>query len=212
MQPRDGQPWIWTTWITPVLAGEAQCQYAPYVKAHFRYTKRPDDRGFNLAKWNADHTMLLEQRCRELSSEGWTIALENENSFRLKGKTAVLAGKPDIIAHRADEWRVIDAKTGAAKNRDFWQVLLYLAAVPRAFGIPPDRLTGEVCYPTHRINVTRVDLTTAKEARIWSVIRSIASEPAPIATPSAAECAFCDIAECQYRITSSVTEVLVSEF
>src|SRR5438094_6799676 len=115
--PRTGKPFVYTTWLTPLLAGEMQCQYAAWFRAHYQYAKRPDTT-FNLAAWNAEHTKLLDRRRRELEADGWKVTLENVNAFRLNGATAILAGKPDLIASRNNSWLVVDTKTGQQRNKD----------------------------------------------------------------------------------------------
>ena len=43
---------------------------------------------------------------------GYEVFTENQNSFRLRGKYATLAGKPDLIAVKGSDAVIIDAKTG----------------------------------------------------------------------------------------------------
>src|SRR3977135_4475098 len=118
--PRAGKPYCWVSWVRKVLAGEGQCQYQPWLKAHFRYDKRLDT-NFNLAAWTRDHTVLVEARATELRADGWTVTLEAENAFKLHGNTAILSGQPDLIAVRDDAALVVDGKTGQQRHSDFWQ-------------------------------------------------------------------------------------------
>lgn len=207
------KPYVWVTWLTPILAGEAQCQFATWFKAHHQYTKRVDDT-FDLAKWSADHTALLERRARELEDDGWQVLLENSNAFRLHGKSATLAGKPDIVARRDGDTLVVDAKTGQPKNRDWWQVLIYLAVLPKCFAVQTDRLRGEVCYPSHRTPVVGAELTQDRADRIWALIRKVGDGQRLACVPSANECHFCDItaADCPQRVEEAIASALVSEF
>ena len=39
---RDG-PYVWVSWITKLLAGEVNCEWAPWFKAHHTYQKVPSD-------------------------------------------------------------------------------------------------------------------------------------------------------------------------
>jgi len=32
-------PYIWVTWLTKLMAGEAQCEWASWFKAHHKYDK-----------------------------------------------------------------------------------------------------------------------------------------------------------------------------
>jgi hypothetical protein len=64
---RNGLPYIWVTWLTKLLAGEDQCQYAPWFKAHFKFDKV--DRGFDLAAWTAEHAAMVRARAIELQRD-----------------------------------------------------------------------------------------------------------------------------------------------
>ena len=58
--------------------------------------------------------------------------IEGQNSFQLQGKSATLAGKPDLIARREDDVAIVDAKTGHESPSHAVQLMIYLYAVPRA--------------------------------------------------------------------------------
>ena len=45
---------------------------------------------------------------------------ENQNAFRLIGQTAVLAGKPDLIALNSATGRILDVKTGKPSPSHMW--------------------------------------------------------------------------------------------
>src|SRR6185295_17362145 len=177
---RPGLPYVWVTWLTKILAGEGQCLYQPWLKAHFRYDKRPDTT-FNLA--------------------GWVVTLERQNAFQLFGKSAILAGQPDIVAVRPGETLVVDGKTGQQRHSDLWQVLVYMVVLPRC----RENLTnirGEVCYKSHRVPVEREELTPARAEAIYKLLRTIAGERLAT-TPSQKECGFCDVADCADRFVES---------
>lgn len=73
--------------------------------------------------------------------------VEDQNKFTIRGRTATLAGKPDLVAIKGEVVRVIDCKTGSRKGSDFLQVLIYLLLLPRVH--PECRgklLSGEVRY------------------------------------------------------------------
>ena len=73
---------------------------------------------------------------------------ENQNAFRLTGQTAVLAGKPDLIALNSATGRILDVKTGKPSPSHIAQVLIYMYAVPK--GLPQYRgvcFDGAVVYP-----------------------------------------------------------------
>ena len=208
--PRPGLPYIYLTWLTKVLAGEAECVYQPWVKAHFKYAKRPDT-SFNLAAWSVEHNALVTKRAEALRQDGYVITLEDQNSFKLLGKTAILAGKPDILAVRDGRWLVVDAKTGQQRHSDFMQVLIYMLALPRVRGEVQD-ISGEVCYAEYQIPVASEELTPDLEARIFALIRTVGAADRPATAPSARGCAWCDVADCKDRYVGAVPEAMTVAF
>lgn len=213
--PRGGLPFVWCTWLSGVLAGDRQCLWAPWFRSHFRFDKRPDST-FNLAAWSAEHNALVDIRRQELEAEGWTVTIENENAFRWHGKTAILAGKPDLIARRPGEFLVVDGKTGQQRNSDWWQVLIYLVALPPVFGAGHWR--GEVLYKNqHRVAIEPEELTPERREQIFARLRTCGSSDRPAKTPSVTECRFCDITasdcpEGQACLDNAPVPVLASEF
>jgi hypothetical protein len=87
-------------------------------------------------------------------------------------------------------------------------------AVPKAFAIDATRLSGEVCYGARRIPIAADELTADRLDQIVALIRSVADKAVPPATPSAAECGWCDIpaSDCAVRIDTPVMEAAVTEF
>jgi len=212
--PRGGKNFVWVTWLSGVLAGDKQCVWAPWFRSTFRYDKRPDG-SFNLAAWSADHSALVNTRRHELEADGWTVTLESENAFRLHGKTAILAGKPDLIARRGTHYLVVDGKTGKQRHSDFWQVLIYLVALPKTFGAGQWR--GEVCYKDQRIQIEPEELTPERVEQIYGLLRTCGSPERPLRTPSKQECHFCDItaSDCpdgEVMRVGDTAIVLASEF
>jgi CRISPR/Cas system-associated exonuclease Cas4 (RecB family) len=203
---------VWVSWLCPLLAGEAQCSYAAWMKSRYRDVKRSDPT-FDLAAWNAAHTALLARRTQELLDTGWRVRIENENAFRLKGASAILAGKPDLLALREGVVRVIDGKTGQPKNRDWHQCLIYMWAVPKVW---PEftgwTIEGEVAYLTHAIPIAAQELSRERIDAIGAAMKAVAGSATPEPHPSAAECARCDLDGCRARIEGGIAEAMVAEF
>ncbi len=89
-QPRP-QPFVWVTWVSRLLAGDAQCLWAAWFKAHYTYTPLPS--GFDQATWQVEHTALLAAEADRLAADGWAVLREGQNAFRLQGRSGiVLAG------------------------------------------------------------------------------------------------------------------------
>ena len=102
-------PYIWATCLPRLLTGENSCEWAVWFKAHHQnWTRTPSE--FNQAEWMLDHTALLNERITNWEVGGFDV--EAQHRFELRGKSATLSGKPDLIARRDDEAVIVDAKTG----------------------------------------------------------------------------------------------------
>ena len=74
------------------------------------WTKVPPD--FNQAQWMLNHTELLNKRIAEWELSHYSVAIEGQNSFQLRGRSTTLAGKPDLITQRDGQAVIVDVKTG----------------------------------------------------------------------------------------------------
>ena len=120
-----------------LLTGENSCEWAVWFKAHYQgWDRIPSD--FDQAKWMLDHTALLNERIADWTVGGYDVYTEAQNRFDLHGRTATLAGRPDIIARREDHAVIVDAKTG--HDSPSHAVMIYLYALPLAVPTVPERL------------------------------------------------------------------------
>ena len=154
MPQRREHPYIWATWLPRLLTGENSCEWAVWFKAHHRdWTRQHSD--FDQAQWLLAHTALLNERRANWEVGGYDVDIEAQNRFELRGKTATLAGRPDIIAHREDDGVIVDAKTGHESPSHAVQVMIYLYAVPKAlqrYRETPS-CSGQVTYRDHTVRV-----------------------------------------------------------
>jgi hypothetical protein len=209
-------PFVWVTWITGLLAGDRQCRYAAWYKAHFRYEKV--EGSGNLDKWKGEHAELVQQRSDHLRRQGWEVRVESQNKFMIRGRTATLSGCPDIVAFKdpagsAGERRAVnltgsilsagdalvdDCKTGKRRTSDWWQVATYLCFLPDADARCRQRtLTGTVVYKDGTLAVPAADDTVRRT--VAAQVRAAGDEAQPPATPNELECSMCDIAACPFR-------------
>lgn len=198
---RAGKPYIYATWVAKLLGGH-QCLWSAWFRAHFKHQKF-EESAADLVKWNRDHTKLMAARQRALEAEGWTCVVEDDNSFKLEGQTAVVAGKPDLIAFKGDEVRIVDGKTGRERDSDLWQVLLYLWAFQKVRPDLADKtLSGEVCYRADIVTLTPDDIAGEKLDRMLQVIKVVGGDDAPPKKPTRAECRMCTIGprDCPERV------------
>ena len=201
MARRREHSYLWATWLSRLLAGESSCEWAAWFRAHYEGWARPPS-DFDSARWMLEHTALVNQARESREQLGYTVYTENQNSFRLKGKVATLAGKPDLIAVKGQDAVIIDAKTGRPSPHHSVQVLTYMYAVPRAL----DRyrgmeFRGHVIYPDGNVQIPVSGVDRKFVERLGSLIRRLADETPARKVPSASECRWCDItaADCPER-------------
>ena len=146
--PRE-HPYIWTTWLPRLLTGENSCEWAIWFKAHYQdWAKQPSD--FNQADWLSSHTELLNQQRDQWTQSGYDVRVENQNAFRLRGHSATLAGKPDLLVLNKDHIRIIDVKNGQEQPWHRYQVMTYMYALPRALPEYQNaKIAGEIVYSNH---------------------------------------------------------------
>lgn len=218
-------PYIWPTLISAILSGEANCSYVAWFQAHFKdYEKRPSN--FDLAQWRADHGEMVRNRAEALREAGYTVWVEYQNQFTVQGRVATLAGKADIVALRDVSGApdatgleydavVIDLKSGKPRDKDCWQVMLYMWLLPLSHeGVFGARLRGQVEYRgDHVVEIAADKLTDDAKRMMRSVIDSVAgSNPLP-AIPSFNECRFCDLmkADCKQRMEAPAEQPVTTD-
>ena len=204
-EPRD-KPYIWVTWLSPLLAGNSSCQFAAWFKAHWKgYEKQPSD--FNSAAWNERHTTLLNE------AQEWARAFKNyvtherEKDIVVFGKYATVGGMIDLLVELTDCYLVIDAKGGQVKDKDVSQVKLYMYLLGLIKGVSGELLfadkpiKGVVYYASHNTPIPTSAIDQSFISRVNEQIR-LTARPDPLPKdPSPRECKFCDItiADCPDR-------------
>ncbi len=129
--------------------------------------------------------------------------VEGQNSLRLRGQSATLAGKPDLISVHGGDALIIDVKTGREQPWQAVQVMIYMHAGPRALPQCRDvRLAGEVVYQNRAVKVPRGCLHNQFIRDLGSLICRQTDDSPAKRVPNAPECRFCDIsaADCPERM------------
>lgn len=198
-------PYIWVTWLTKLMAGEAQCEWASWFKAHYKYDKIPSD--FNLTQWTADHNQMLIERSQYYRDNGYTVYTEDQNSFMLEGENGeILSGKADILAIRGSDAIVEDCKTGQPRNSDHMQVLIYMLVLPLAVkhceGL---QLDGLVRYKNDEVLIKNNKIDQLLKELLKDLIHKVSGDVELAQVPSYGECRFCDITkqDCKSRIDTA---------
>ena len=170
--------------------------------------------GFDLVGWQLGHTAGVNECRAEWEERGYTVYTENQNGFALKGRAAMLGGKPDLIARKGSSGTIIDVKTGRPGPSHVVQVMLCMYAVPRAMerhrGVAFD---GMVAYGDHDVEIpaSAVDEGFIRDVSEL-VLRLSAAQPAR-RVPSRRECGSCDISsvDCPERVSGGDAAERVTE-
>jgi hypothetical protein len=203
MAERRSGTYIWVTWLTKLLAGECQCQWSAWFRAHHRdYDKLPTD--FDLATWTIEHNELVNARRDRLIQEGYQVYVEDENAFKRIGKTGiVVSGRPDILAIRDGRGVIEDCKTGRPRTSDQLQVLVYMLLLPIKDPRCADvDLSGRVVYKSSSVEIPSLGLDDAFRDRFVELVRKVGGDKPLAKAPSWSECRWCDIgpSDCLYRV------------
>jgi hypothetical protein len=205
------KPYIWPTWITGLLAGEANCQWAAWFRSHFQFEKRKDTNENMLARWRTEHAEFVRDVAAARQAEGLRVSVEDQNKFTYVGDTAMVGGKPDLVSESDEAVVIDDCKTGKEREKDYWQVVIYGILLPL---VRPQfkgkTIVGNVLYRKRQREISHQDFRRSRDHVVQQIQRT-AGAVEPKRTPSASECRFCDIADCPERIESERAENRPSE-
>ncbi len=216
VEKKPGLPDFYATGLAKALVGDQPCLFEPWMKGHYTFDKA--SRSSNLAQWKLDHTAQLHAEVERLKGDGWKTTVEKY--FRLTGQTAIIVGKPDVIAQAENKRpKIVDVKSGKPRDSDVAQVLIYMVVIPMVWKAPHMIFEGEVVYSggglTHRVKIDARE-ADAMRARLFPLVRRLAvNEVAPDPAPGESNCRFCDVtkADCPTRFEQTdEVPFLTSEF
>ena len=195
-QLRDSGPYIYPTWLPQLLAGLDRCEWKIWFQVHHDgRTWQKLNSGFNLTRYNIEHTELLRLCTEEYEQRGFTVTVERQNEFRLNRDWVTISGRPDLVASCDDEAVIVDVKAAKPNLSHEIQVMLYMAWLPLADGRYREvKLSGQVYYGEEvgiDIPATEID-HRFKEITAGLIVRLTSKTPSKKA-PSTGECRFCPI-------------------
>lgn len=202
--PRQDGPYIWVTWLTKLLVGENSCEWSGWFKAqHEGWSWDKQLSTFDSVAWQMEHSARVAENRLIWEENGYVVFTEEQNSFVLRGKSAKLAGKPDLIVTRPDGGVVVDVKTGRPLPSHSVQVMLYMYAIPRSLGQHRGiAFDGKVIYEDHEVHIPASAVDSNFVSNVTELILRLASDHPARKVPSARECRFCSItaADCPERV------------
>lgn len=217
--------YIFPSWLTRLLVGDSSCEWSGWFKAHFKYAKLAD---MDWTSYRIRHTDLINQMRRDLETRGHQVLLERQAEFRIKGKTGILHGRPDLVAFSPEEAVLYEVKTGKPQPSHKAQLMVYLYGLglalrqptrglsPGLAGLKGRAIEGVIAYEDGsevRVPSTAIDADFTQ--KIAQLLRRISSATPAAKAPSSGECAYCNIpaAECPERATpDQVLEAETDEF
>ena len=202
---RQSGPYVWVTWLTKLLVGDASCEWAAWFKAQhegFSWEKVPDSIDWTPSR--IEHTAMVAEVREQLEEEGYAVFTESQNSFALKGRSTsiTLGGRPDLVARRGGEGIIVEVKSGVPRPSHHIQLLTYMYAVARAPGPHVGvEFEGKLVYSDHEVPVPSVAVDEAFVANLGGLIRRVGADTPSRKVPSPDECRFCNItiADCPER-------------
>lgn len=166
---------------------------------------------FNSARWNMEHTDLMNELVADLEERGRDVFIERQNDFRVEISRSgtVISGTPDVIAVHPGGATIYDVKTGQPSVAHVAQVRLYMYLVPRAHNGRWRGTTfdGALVYPGgHEVAVPADSVDDKFIARVADFVQKMMSSVPARRVPSFSECNWCDIAkqDCPDRIDTDV--------
>lgn len=201
---RQDGPYIWVTWLTKLLVGENSCEWSVWFKSQhegWSWDKQPST--FDSVAWQMEHSAESASNREHWERQGYVVFTEEQNSFVLRGRSAKLAGKPDLIVKKDDDAVVVDIKTGRPLPSHSVQVMIYMYAIPRSLGQHRGvRFRGQVVYSDHEVEIPGSAVDSEFVSNITELILRLASDQPARRVPSARECRYCSITtkDCPERV------------
>ena len=216
MTEKRNSCYVWVTWLAKLMAGDVQCQWAPWFRSHYRdYPKAISD--FQQATWVVEHNKCLDELCKGCTSQSLSYFKESQNSFTVKRGKMTIGGKPDLVVLENDKsYLVYDVKTGQARASDVIQVMLYMSFLPYSTsGIYKGKaINGCVVYKDgQKTPIPSQSVDDNFRAQITHFLNILDGLNEPGKAPSYPECKFCDITkkDCDKRIENEDTRNLGSD-
>lgn len=207
--PRSA-PYIWVTWLARVMAGSVACHWQYWFQAHHKLSQR-QHANFDVTAWTVAHSRLLTELRQELRNQGYFPRAEVPFSVDLPIPLSSsvddvpltldvrVAGKIDCLVETDDEVVVFDCKTGAPREADRVQVMIYMHALRQYPQFVERPMRGVVVYPDQRVPVDAPTEVFADHLTYF--VRLLVTEEPALREPGP-DCRFCSLTalDCDERV------------
>ena len=197
-------PYIWTTWLAKLLAGDAHCQWAGWFRAHYQEL---DQAALGLRQRQVDdwtHTALLNREKGKQRIAG-LHSLRGKPEFLPPPRTVRHPGRK-ARSHRSQEQRRRDNRRQDRQSQP--------SPLRPSNGLPIRRpqsprpvpwlwsSRGHVAYTESNLEIPASRIDTNFVNNMAALIRRLANDTPAVKVPSYDECRFCDItsADCPERV------------
>ncbi len=203
MATKRPRPYLWVTWLSRLMAGDTNCEWATWFRTYHKdYDRVPSD--FNLAAWRVSHTRLVRETRRRVEGDGKVVLQESQAEFWYESPGGIrLSGSPDLVVIDSDSAIIYDCRTGKHRDADAVQVMIYMYCLPLSHPeLAGKKLSGAVVYRQHQVDIPASAINDRWIGDFEFFLDSLESPDPPPTVPSGSECAYCDIAksECSDRV------------
>lgn len=196
------QPIIYATWLKNYLIGDNLCRWSIWHRIHYEYEKAKSD--FDTVHYNMEHSTLRHEVQQRYARDGFEVVPELKLS--ISGEKAQFIGRIDLIALREDKNLIIECKTGKPRAADKIQLMLYIWALSKTYGrFRGATFDGLIVYKNHEIEISAIEVDEVFVNNFKEFTSDILKGEPDRKHPSARECDWCGIANCDER--AELTEV-----
>ncbi len=206
MERRDSG-FVWVTWISKLISGDAKCYYGPWLRANYHIDSLIES---DFSEWQKEHDEVVKDRYKKYSNEDYTVSLSHKNDIALKNKSDnILRAKPDIIAIKKDTIIFEDVRHHKYKDYNIINLMIYLLSCKDHFRFRLyNECFGIIWTPNENKKITMVDISDKFKENLSDKFHILTSDTQLDATPSPEECRYCRIPKrlCDKRIGDSTND------
>ena len=211
MAVRRDQLYVHPTWLARLMAGDANCEWATWYRAHYRDWSRPPS-DFDEAKYTLEHTSLARE-LRDQRGPDEKLFFERQSSFWYTHRSGVrMSCTPDLVSVNGAQDCIYDARAGQPRAFHKLQILIFMYTAARCENMAfyGRRFAGGLHYAGQSIAIAAEETDGAFEEKFDFWLNLLAADQPLQRFPSQQECRLCNIgkADCPDRLAEAAIEEL----